>query len=62
MGHIYHRDWEVSTSDGEVRVKGRLKENVDYWRDIGCNEAILRVLREGYRIPFLGYPVPRGFS
>ena len=35
---IYRKDWEISKGDGEqVRVKGRLRENIQYWKDIGCN-------------------------
>ena len=34
-------------------VKGRLKKNLEYWKNIGCNETVLKVIREVYRIPFL---------
>ena len=37
-------------------VKGKLKENIQYWRDIGCNKTILGIIEEGYRIPFLENP------
>ena len=54
---IYRKDWEISKGDGEeVRVKGRLRENIEYWKDIGCNDAIMDVIREGYRIPFIDNP------
>ena len=53
---IYRRDWEVSTGTEAVIVKGRLRRNIQYWRDIGCNKTILEVIGEGYRIPFYKSP------
>jgi len=40
----------------KIRVKGRLKENSKYWHSIGCNKSILKVVEEGYVIPFLTTP------
>ena len=37
-------------------VKGRLAENISFWKEIGANSEILNVLKEGYKIPFLESP------
>ena len=37
-------------------MKGKLRENVEFWEDIGCSRPILKIIREGYRIPFLTTP------
>ena len=42
-------------------VKGRLTENIGFWETIGANPEILKILREGYRIPFFESP-PESFS
>ena len=55
---IYRQDWEVSIGEEEpVIVKGRLREKIQYWKDIGANETILQIIQEGYRIPFLENPL-----
>ena len=38
-------------------MKGRLSENIEFWRKIGANPEILNVLQVGYKIPFLESPV-----
>ena len=40
----------------DLNVKGRLKNNIDFWREIGANKEILSVLEHGYRIPFIETP------
>ena len=44
-----------------TNVKGRLTENIGFWETIGANPEILKILREGYRIPFFESP-PEFFS
>ena len=39
-----------------TNVKGRLTENIGFWETIGANPEILKILREGYRIPFFESP------
>ena len=54
---IYRQDWEVCRDETDnAMVKGRLRENLEYWKNVGCNETVLEVIREGYRIPFLTLP------
>lgn len=44
--------------DSEItqNVKGRLKENVSFWKNIGANPEILETIEHGYKIPFLEVP------
>ena len=45
-----------------VVVKGRLRENIAFWRSIGASQWLLNVLCEGYCLPFVGFPVKKFFS
>ena len=45
-----------------VRVKGRLRENIDFWRSIGASQWLLKVLHEGYCLPFVELPMSRTFQ
>lgn len=42
-------------------VKGRLKNNYNYWRHIGANNKIVEVIREGYKLPFIETPEQANF-
>ena len=44
------------------KVKGRLREHIDFWVAIGTNSTILEVIREGYKIPFYSQPERKSFS
>ena len=37
-------------------MRGRLKNNLDYWRQIGTSSMILKVLSDGYHLPFVSEP------
>ena len=39
-----------------TRVKGRLRENIAFWQFIGASQWLLRVLNEGYCLPFVEFP------
>lgn len=39
-----------------VKVKGRLRENITFWESIGASRWLLKVLREGYCLPFVELP------
>ena len=39
--------------DASANVKNRLSENVEFWKEIGAIPWVLKVLKEGYAIPFL---------
>ncbi|KAK2549818.1 hypothetical protein P5673_029640 [Acropora cervicornis] len=34
-------------------VKGRLREHLAFWKDIGASKWVLDVLRDGYSVPFM---------
>ena len=40
-------------------VKGRLKENIVFWEKIKASSWVLRVIREGYALPFVETPEKR---
>ena len=39
-----------------IVVKGRLRENISFWQNIGASRWVLRVLQEGYSLPFISLP------
>ena len=43
-------------------VKDRLAENIQFWDKIGASGFILKVIREGYALPFKEVPEPADFS
>ena len=44
-------------SDATPRVKGRMKDAIDFWSDtLEASEFVLNIIREGYRLPFSEYP------
>ena len=45
---------EVKTDD--INVKGRLREHLTFWEEIGTSEMILPVISQGYKIPFIRIP------
>ena len=36
-----------------TQVKGRLREHLAFWKDIGASKRVLDVLRDGYSVPFI---------
>ena len=44
-----------------VVVKGRLRENIAFWRSIGASQWLLNVLCEGYCLPFVDFPAIKCF-
>lgn len=43
-------------------VKGRLKERLAFWKDIGASKWVLDVLRDGYSLPFMSLPQKAFFN
>ena len=41
-----------------ISVKGRLKQNIDFWISINSNEYVLDVIKNGYKLPFKHFPQP----
>lgn len=44
-----------------VVVKGRLRKNIDFWRSIGASNWLLKVICEGYCLPFVDLPPKKCF-
>ena len=40
----------------QVQVKGRLKQNIAFWKDIGASKWVLSVIKNGYYLPFISLP------
>lgn len=63
----YEADFYLSNFDEyeqgstEPIVRGRMKANIAFWREIGAPDEILGVIDSGYRIPFLFTPTSGGF-
>ena len=49
-------------ANAELSVKGRLKENIDFWREIGTSNWVLKVIEQGYALPFVELPEPASFE
>jgi len=45
-----------------VQVKGRLKENIAFWKDTGASKWVLSVIENSYYLPFISLPVRRSFQ
>ena len=51
-----------STGDSLPNVKGRLRERLPFWKEIGAGNWVTRILREGYALPFTKEPEPAFFN
>lgn len=47
---------DLCVNDGSVQVKGNLKRNIVFWRNIGAPSFILSVINEGYCLSFEQVP------
>ena len=43
-------------------VKGRLRESLTFWESIGSSNWVIKVIRDGYYLPFVGQPAPKFFN
>ena len=51
-----HDFYEYEQGQKHLLVKGRLRKNIQFWRDIGASEFVLDVIEHGYKIPFYSMP------
>ncbi|XP_076099880.1 uncharacterized protein LOC143069233 [Mytilus galloprovincialis] len=51
-----HDYYEYEQEGTDIIVKGRLKENIQFWIDIGAYDYIIDTIRDGYKIPFYSTP------
>lgn len=59
---IIEDDLFVDVNHSCVVVKGRLRENIAFWHNIGASNWLLRVIREGYCLPFVELPKGKFFQ
>jgi len=55
-------DLFVDVNHSCVVVKGHLRENIAFWQNIGASNWLLRVIREGYCLPFVELPEVKFFQ
>ena len=48
--------FEYESGITPINVKGRLKNSIEFWRNINTSEFILDVIQYGYKIPLLNEP------
>lgn len=51
-----HDIFEYEQGQKSILVRGRLRKNLQFWRDIGANSFILDMIEHGYKIPFYSSP------
>ncbi len=60
---FYIRNYsEYEEGVSEAIVKGRLKTSVKFWEQIGAEQEIISVIREGYKLPFINTPPSAEFK
>ncbi|ESP01437.1 hypothetical protein LOTGIDRAFT_157621 [Lottia gigantea] len=50
--------FEYEQGVANIRVRGRLKQNIGFWRNIGASGFVLDVIENGYKISFYTTPPP----
>ena len=54
---FYMRNYsEYEEGASEAIVKGRLKASIQFWQDIGTDQDILSIIKDGYKLPFIHTP------
>ena len=56
---IFKKNFSV-VDQPSTGVKSRLKENIAFWEHIGASSWVLKVIREGYVLPFVDTPAKQG--
>ena len=59
---IIGEDLFVDVNHSCVVVRGRLQENIAFWQNICASNWLLRVIREGYCLPFVELPEVKFFQ
>ena len=50
------------TNEYTPNMKGRLKENISFWEEIGASSWVLSILKDGYALPFISEADPKIFQ
>ena len=56
-----HDYYEYEQGQKHILVRGRLKRNINFWRDIGASDFISDAIVNGYKVPLYSLP-PQSFS
>ena len=61
--NLKNREFEFTSQEKYLSVKGKLKQNQSFWENtIKPNEQVLNIIQEGCRLPFLETPDTARFS
>ena len=53
---------ETFENVSDINVKNRLTSHAQFWRDIGASPWVMRVIDQGYSLPFIVEPPPAFFT
>ena len=54
--------YEYCNNDNPIKVKGKLRDNMQFWVDIGASNFVLNIIRNGYKLTFITLPCPKVFK
>ena len=54
--------YEYEQDNKSILAKGRLKQNVKFWKYIGSSDFVIDVIKNGYKIPFFSLPPSSEFK
>ena len=46
----------INTNNQTLSVKGKMKENLMFWKSIETNSKVIEIIDRGYKIPFIDTP------
>ena len=53
---LTHDFYEYEQGQKDIIVKGRLKANIQFWKNINANSFVIDTIENGYKIPFFSKP------
>ena len=55
----YKRDWEITGETKNVSIRGRLKQNIEFWKnELKPSYFVENIIKNGYIMPFTSIPPP----
>ena len=55
----YKREWEITEKPKNVSVRGRLKQNIEFWKnELNPSYFVENIINNGYIMPFTSIPSP----
>ena len=46
----------INTNNQTLSVKGKMKENLNFWKSMGTNRKVIEIIDREYKIPFIDTP------